>query len=70
MHNNISYRDALTEVSVLYDVVNIARMNREPPYQYMVLEKVSGETAPTTNEIAVKLLERKKVLYFFTCDKF
>lgn len=55
-------RDALTEVSVLYDVVNIARMNREPPYQYMVLEKVSGETTPTTNEIAVKLLEKKKSL--------
>lgn len=56
-------RDALTEVSVLYDVINIARMNREPPYQYMMLEKVSGETSSPNNEFAVKLLEKKKVQY-------
>ncbi|PIK48916.1 putative mediator of RNA polymerase II transcription subunit 17 isoform X2 [Apostichopus japonicus] len=55
-------RDALTEVSVLYDVINIARMNREPPYQYMMLEKVSGETSSPNNEFAVKLLEKKKSL--------
>lgn len=63
-------RAALTEMSVLSDILHIARpANKEQPY--MVLDPVSVEGNPP-KQYALQIVEKKKVpflkrLQFLTC---
>ena len=61
-------RNALTEVSVLSDILQISRWAKDQPY--MVLDPVSQEAAPPVKQVqTIQLVDKKKVRTMQLVDK-